>query len=73
MVQCKSTTPWTKPEDLDIDDEKLRDKLGGIHEGGFYAALLDASVHFLPDDIEEATLDALMTKAGGEVVEIPGR
>ena len=38
------------------------------HPGGAHFVMLDGSVHFIADEIEDATLDALVTRAGGEVV-----
>ncbi|REJ72345.1 MAG: DUF1559 domain-containing protein [Planctomycetota bacterium] len=38
------------------------------HEGGVQFVLTDGSVHFLSENIDAALLDALATRAGGEVV-----
>jgi hypothetical protein len=37
------------------------------HSGGVHFVLVDGSVHFLTDEIEDSVLDALATRAGGEV------
>jgi prepilin-type processing-associated H-X9-DG protein len=71
VVEADRDIPWTKPEDIPYDAEKDLPKLGGITEGGFNAGFADGSVRFLKKDIEEQTLRALITRAGGEVVQIP--
>ncbi len=38
------------------------------HVGGVQFGLTDGSVRFVTDSIDRATLDALATRAGGEVV-----
>jgi prepilin-type processing-associated H-X9-DG protein len=71
VVEADREIPWTKPEDISYDAEKDVPKLGGISEGGSNAAFADGSVRFLKKDIDEQTLRALFTRAGGEVVQIP--
>jgi prepilin-type N-terminal cleavage/methylation domain-containing protein len=39
------------------------------HPGGAHFAMADASVHFVAETIDPATLDALATRAGGEVID----
>ena len=41
------------------------------HPNGVNFALVDGSVHFITDGIDKTVLDALATRAGGEVCEIP--
>lgn len=68
VVEARRSIPWTKPEDIEFDPNKPLPKLGGFFEGGFDAAFMDGSVHFLPDDIDEKTLRALVSCRGGEVI-----
>jgi hypothetical protein len=42
-----------------------------LHPGGVYGAFLDGSVHFLTDEIDEATMAHLICTADGQVVELP--
>jgi DNA-directed RNA polymerase subunit RPC12/RpoP len=71
IVEAASAVPWTKPEDLLFAPDKPLPKLGGHHSTGFNAAFADATVRFLPADIDEKTLRALITRNGAESVTIP--
>ncbi len=68
IVEAKRPIPWTKPEDIEYDPDKPIPKLGGYFEGGFNTAWMDGSVHYLPSAIDEATMRALFSMAGGEVI-----
>ncbi len=71
VVEAKRNISWTKPEDIAYDPDKPLPDLGGFFEGGFDTSLMDASVHFFPTDLDEATLRALITRAGREPVPVP--
>jgi hypothetical protein len=63
---------WTKPDDWPFDPQHPTEGLGRYFQGGFTAALCDASVHTLawpekPKDV--ARLRALFTRAGGETID----
>jgi hypothetical protein len=66
--------PWTKPDDWDVSPAAT-DPFRGIFEAhrsrrrhGTTAAMADGAVRFLTDKIKPATLRALLTVAGNEVV-----
>jgi hypothetical protein len=42
--------------------------VGSAHPEGYQAATVDGAVRFLLDGLPPATLDALRTRAGGEVL-----
>jgi prepilin-type processing-associated H-X9-DG protein len=67
IVQTADSVPWTKPDDLPYDEKKPLPKLGGFYAGGYNAAFADGSVRFLSVTVPEATLRALITRAGGEI------
>ena len=60
---------WTKPQDLPYSPERPLAGLVGHHEGGFQALFADGSVRFITEKINPRTLQALMTRNGGEVLE----
>jgi beta-lactamase regulating signal transducer with metallopeptidase domain len=66
LVETKQPVPWTKPEDIPYAAGQPVPKLGGWVPGEFLAAIADGSVLPVAADIDEATLRAWITKAGGE-------
>jgi prepilin-type N-terminal cleavage/methylation domain-containing protein/prepilin-type processing-associated H-X9-DG protein len=59
--------PWT-PSCTDLGFQRLG-AYGSGHEGGANVVFADGSVHFLADSMSLATLQALSTRAGGEVID----
>ena len=70
-VEAVRDLPWTQPLDIPYDPQGAMPELGGFRDGGFNAAFGDGSVRFIDAGIDEATLRALFTKAGGEVIAAP--
>ncbi|HEV7225923.1 MAG TPA: DUF1559 domain-containing protein, partial [Pirellulales bacterium] len=71
LVEAQRPIPWTKPEDIPYDPAKPLPKFGGYDPLVFVAALADGSVRNISQNIDEKLLRALITKAGGEAVQIP--
>jgi hypothetical protein len=69
LIEAGEPVPWTKPADLTYDAERPLPRLGGLFADGFNAAFVDCSVHFLKRDIDDATLRALITRNGGELID----
>ena len=67
IVESANPVPWSKPEDLPFDPSKELPKVG-FRPTGLNAAFCDGSVHFLKSTIAAATLKALITRNGGEVI-----
>ena len=67
VVEAKRAIPWTKPEDIPLDDAKPS-RLGGYFPNTFNVGFGDGSVKGLKSSINEAVLRALFTRAGGEVI-----
>jgi hypothetical protein len=69
VVTAKDAVPWTKPDELAFDPEKDMTKLLGFFTGeACPAAYADGSTRGLKKSINKKTLNALITKDGGEVV-----
>lgn len=77
--------PWTKPEDIVVGADGpsigTPDGIGAIHPAGAgkvgLVAIADGSVRAIPTTVDKATLTALATRAGGEIIdpeslEVPG-
>ncbi len=72
VVEAQRDIPWTKPEDIPYAPNKPLPELGGFNPEGFHAAMADGSVRFW-EGIDAKTLRAMISKAGGELVEFPPR
>jgi hypothetical protein len=66
VAEARDAVIWSKPDDLPFG-EKLP-PLGGERDDSFAVVLFDGSVRLLPTGIDAATLRALITLDGGEVV-----
>ena len=69
VVEGGVAVPWTKPVDLAFEPGKKLPAVGGIFPGGFNAGFADGSVRFLPKTTKAKTLEAYITRNGGEVPE----
>ena len=70
-AEAATPVPWTKPDDISFDEKKkMRPQFGGMFKDGFHALYADGRVRFI-HQIEEATLQALITRNGGELVSPP--
>jgi RNA polymerase sigma factor (sigma-70 family) len=66
LAVAAKPVPWTKPADLPFLADKPLPKLGGMFKDGFHVASGEGAVFFVPSKINEKTLRALITIAGGE-------
>jgi hypothetical protein len=73
IAEAAEPVPWTKPADLAFDEKKPVPKLGGMSPDGFNVLFGDGYVRFLKKKTDEKTLRALITRAGGEVIDLEGR
>ncbi len=70
IVEAKTETPWTKPEDITVDLTQVNlPEFGGFEEGVFQVGMCDGSVRAISKSIDITLLRKLFTKAGGEVIE----
>jgi hypothetical protein len=70
IVEAAKGVPWTKPEDLTFDKDKPLPPLGGHYGDIFIAAICDGSIRILPRQIKEDKLKALITRDGGEAIDL---
>ena len=60
---------WTKPADWEFDPDPAVESIFKSHDPiGTNMAFADGSVHFISATIKAATLRALLTRDGGEVI-----
>ena len=75
VVEGTSSVPWTKPSELSLASTKPVLGMGSKHQGGFIAAMADASVRFIRTEGKEAIspqgLRALVTRDGHEELAAP--
>ncbi len=67
-VDDENAVPWTAPEDWEYDEENPTKGLFGIHPGIANVGFADGSVQAISELIDIETLLAMLTKAGGEIV-----
>lgn len=68
-VEPKRAVVWTKPEDWQVDLAHPRVGVERTDRNYFAAAYCDGSVHIESTDTDEKKLRALLTRAGGEVID----
>ncbi|HEY7157867.1 MAG TPA: DUF1559 domain-containing protein [Gemmataceae bacterium] len=73
VVEAGEAVPWLSDKELPYDPQKPLPKLGHPSRDVFYAAMADGSVREIPKNTEEKVLRALITRAGGEWVNLPGK
>jgi hypothetical protein len=71
IVEAEDAVPWTKPDELPFDPKKDPPKVGLKGMDKFNAAFADGSVHTMSKKIDKDVLKALITRSGGENVNIP--
>jgi hypothetical protein len=59
--------------DMTFDPKGPLPQFGGVVKEGFNAAFADGTVHFIPSNTSPDTLRALITRAGGKVIDWPDR
>ena len=69
VIETGELVEWAKPgNDFPFDPKKPLPKFKMPHAGGFQVGLGDGSVRFIRETIAEATLKAMFTRNGGEVI-----
>jgi hypothetical protein len=70
VVEAGQPVPWTKPEDLPYDPQKLLPKLGGPQADGFYAVMCDGAVQLIRRDCDAVMLRRAITMNDEEVLDL---
>ncbi len=68
VVEAGSPVVWTKPEDVAYDPKKPVPRLGGQFASIIHVLTADGKVRALPRRLDERTLRAAITPAGGEPI-----
>ena len=68
VAEAATPVPWMAPQDLLFDPAGPPPSLGSHLKQGAVVGLGDASVKFVPPSMSPATLKALITRDGGEIV-----
>jgi RNA polymerase sigma factor (sigma-70 family) len=68
-IEGGSAVPWTKPQDLPYAADEPLPRLAGEFPDAVLTLFGDGSVHALALNLPEATMRALITRNGGEVVD----
>jgi hypothetical protein len=61
VVEAAEPVIWTKPDDLVYDPQQPLPKLGGLFGPGFSAVMCDATTQFIPADMPEQALRAMIS------------
>lgn len=64
---------WSAPQDIPFDPALDVNAVGNLRPGGFNALLLDGSIMFFPNSIEQQALKNWIQKSDGNIVEYPFR
>ena len=62
------SVPWTKPADVEIDTADPLSVMGNFTPGGFHVLMGDGAVHFITVHIDTGLFNAMLTRAGREIV-----
>ncbi|MBI1830756.1 MAG: DUF1559 domain-containing protein [Planctomycetes bacterium] len=68
VAEATNPIEWTRPVELEFGD-KLPKVGGTLFKDGFHGMMMDASVFFFESRIDDGTLRAMITRAGGEFVD----
>ncbi len=68
QVDDSRATPWTKPDDWQLDEENPLAGLSGPHPGIFMAGFADGHVKSISQQIDHGVFKAMLTIVGGEVI-----
>jgi hypothetical protein len=71
VVESKLDVPWTQPTDIPFDPNQPLPAMGGIHTGGFWAAICDGRVTFFPETFDRGMLLKVLQRGDGSAAKLP--
>lgn len=71
VVESAEPIEWASLEDFEYDPNKPLPKLG-IFPDGFHALMGNGAVRWIPAGTDEKLIRAMITRNGGEKIELPG-
>lgn len=72
VVESKRKIPWTKPEDIPFDVNKMPElKLGGFHSGMFHVLMCDGATRAMPVKVDAKLLSYLIRVNDRQPVRLP--
>jgi RNA polymerase sigma factor (sigma-70 family) len=72
IAEATTGVPWTKPEDLTFTGSSPLTKLGGQFKEGFVGVTADGFPRFFKKTIDPTLLVDMITRGGGEVIDLSG-
>lgn len=70
VAESATGIPWTKPEDVPFTAGEPLPPIGGLGVDGWNAVFADGSVQFVPRNTSTDVIAAMLTRNGGESVQI---
>ena len=70
-VDQSAAVEWTRPADWEFDPNNSMHDLGNVHPGIILIGTADGAVQAISNDTPPEEIKALITRAGGEIVQIP--
>ena len=69
VIESNRAVPWTAPQEMPLGQlNSPTPLLGSRHPGGYNVVFADGSVRFIKTSLSGSTVQALLTRNGGEVV-----
>ncbi|MGE3315518.1 MAG: DUF1559 domain-containing protein, partial [Planctomycetaceae bacterium] len=70
LIETKRDVPWTRPQDIDCDPAIPLPRFGRLYADLFHVGMADGTTRAIPVNIDEKSVKALLSRAGGEPVSV---
>jgi Protein of unknown function (DUF1559)/Domain of unknown function (DUF4190) len=71
LAEAPTAVPWASPQDMAFDPDQMPPLLGSHYRGVSLIATADGATRSIPTSINPATLKALITRDGNEIITDP--